>query len=333
METTERPWTGGVCGRVLSCRMKRLSDLETYRRRGQEVWRLILHRGHARLWWFRQTVAVTTCSETEMGGWVGGEREGGDLRQRGLLSSSVFKHRQFLSPRGCKQIHKGSKATAEAWQWDSSGAAASSPVLTREDEDEASSAETRHWNWHVCVDAIETKQMASSACLVFAIIFKGPIRNISQAVLAKEPWSASDRLLCCWVVAFWTHGDFVYLRYVPRTIWKGKTQDLMTSVCKMPLKENSTFRYFVRMGELNQITRNSWLHSACIPPRIVFFTMFRSWKERFDLVGQKKHRVRIILFKLDDPAPAWWIWFWFWCLANVQSWFWVFISVVSWFIL
>ena len=221
-------------------------------------------------------------------GRVGGGRErGGDLRQRGLLSSSVFKHRQFLSPRGCKQIHKGSKATAEAWQWDSSGAAASSPVLTREDEDEASSAETRHWNWHVCVDAIETKQMASSACLVFAIIFKGPIRNISQALLAKEPWSASDRLLCCWVVAFWTHGDFVYLRYVPRTIGKGKTQDLMTSVCKMPLKENSTFRYFVRMGELNQITRNSWLHSACIPPCIVFFTMFRSWKERFGLVGQK----------------------------------------------
>lgn len=128
-------WMDGVCDRVLSCRMKRLSDLQTYScttRWGQEVWRLILHRGQAGLWWFRQTVAVTACRETETRG---------DLRQRGLLSSSVFKHRQSLSPRGSKEIHKGSKGTSEAWRWDSSGAS-SSLLLTHEDEDEASSANT-----------------------------------------------------------------------------------------------------------------------------------------------------------------------------------------------
>ncbi|KAK5847728.1 hypothetical protein PBY51_016834 [Eleginops maclovinus] len=39
-----------------------------------------------------------------------------DQRRRRLLSSSVFKHRQSLSPRGSEQIHKGCKGTAEAME-------------------------------------------------------------------------------------------------------------------------------------------------------------------------------------------------------------------------
>lgn len=50
-------------------------------RRGREVWRLILHKGQACLWWFRQTVALATCRETEMVGCGGG----GILRQQGLF--------------------------------------------------------------------------------------------------------------------------------------------------------------------------------------------------------------------------------------------------------
>lgn len=86
-------------------------------RRGQEVWQLILHKVQACLWWFRQTVALATCRETEM---VGCGR-GRILRQQGLFPLCL--NRQFPLPQGSKQIHKGSKEASEAWQWDSSGAA------------------------------------------------------------------------------------------------------------------------------------------------------------------------------------------------------------------
>lgn len=66
-----------VCAAVWSpSKMKTPSDPQTYRW-GQGVWRFILHRGQARLWWFRQTVAVTTCRERqrrrELGEGRGGE--------------------------------------------------------------------------------------------------------------------------------------------------------------------------------------------------------------------------------------------------------------------
>lgn len=71
-------WTSSSGLNVLDvavCRRAEWTACQTCRlaaapRRGQGVWRLILHRGQARLWWFRQTVAVTACRETKKGvGW------------------------------------------------------------------------------------------------------------------------------------------------------------------------------------------------------------------------------------------------------------------------
>lgn len=61
----------GWMGCVAMCSLAEWRDYQTCRLAAVpqdegKMWRLMLRRGQARLWWFRQTVAVTACRETEV---------------------------------------------------------------------------------------------------------------------------------------------------------------------------------------------------------------------------------------------------------------------------
>lgn len=124
----------GVCGHVHSCRTMRLSDLQTFSNstsRGQEVCRLMLHRGQGasddldKQW-------QSPHAERQIQGecvW-GGIRDGKDSSLPLCLSTD--------NPcrLGVAQIHEGSIGTTETWRWSSSGAD-SSLLLTSEDVDKS----------------------------------------------------------------------------------------------------------------------------------------------------------------------------------------------------
>lgn len=116
-------WMDGRRGHVLSCRMERTVRPEgrtggpraAPRDEGEKCGARYSTADKLASDDFRQTVAAAACGDTEMGSVAAAAVVGcAPETCRGLLSSSVFKRRQFLSPRGSKQIHKGSKGAVEA---------------------------------------------------------------------------------------------------------------------------------------------------------------------------------------------------------------------------